>query len=86
LKGKQVLAFCNAADTLQRNNLTLRISFDEGKTWPKTFPIYHGDTAPKKGFDFAAYSDIVKINKRSIGVLYEKDNYSSIHFVIKAWK
>lgn len=85
-KGKQVLAFCNAADTLQRNHLTLRISFDEGKTWPKTFPIYNGDTAPKKGFDFAAYSDLVKINKNSVGVLYEKDNYSSIHFVIKAWK
>lgn len=85
-KGKQVLAFCNAADTLQRNHLTLRISFDEGKTWPKKFPIYHGQTAAKKGFDFAAYSDLVLINKRRIGVLYEKDNYSSIHFVIKKWK
>lgn len=33
-KGKAILAFCNAADTLKRDNLTLRISYDEGKTWP----------------------------------------------------
>ncbi|HQR92839.1 MAG: exo-alpha-sialidase [Bacteroidetes bacterium 24-39-8] len=85
-RGKQVLAFCNAADTLQRNHLTLRISFDEGKTWPQIFPIYQGEAPSKKGFDFAAYSDIVKIDKHSIGVLYEKDNYASVNFVIKEWK
>jgi sialidase-1 len=34
---KQVLAFVNAADTKNRNNLTLRISFDEGKTWPEEY-------------------------------------------------
>ena len=46
--GKNILAFCNAADTMFRNNLTLRISFDEGTTWPLSFLV---DKSPegKKG-------------------------------------
>jgi len=55
-KRKNILAFCNAADEKKRNNLTLRISFDDGKTWKKNFVIYNN---PDKG-DAAAYSDIVK--------------------------
>lgn len=34
-KGKNIIAFCNAANTKRRDNLTLRISFDEGRTWEK---------------------------------------------------
>lgn len=30
---KSVVAFCNAADTERRDNLTLRISYADGKTW-----------------------------------------------------
>jgi sialidase-1 len=81
LGGKQ-LAFCNAADTQQRNNLTLRISKDNGKTWGKSISIYR---AEKKG-DVAAYSDIVKVDKSTIGVLYEKDGYSKISFEAVNWK
>lgn len=80
-KGKNILAFCNAADTNQRNNLTLRISKDDGKTWYKNILIY-GEN--KKG-DVAAYSDIVKISKKKIGVLYEKDGYSKIVFSVTKW-
>ncbi|MFZ2904570.1 MAG: sialidase family protein, partial [Cyclobacteriaceae bacterium] len=40
-KGKNILAFCNAADEKKRNNLTLRISYDDGKTWVKNFVIYN---------------------------------------------
>ncbi|MBK7635049.1 MAG: exo-alpha-sialidase [Saprospiraceae bacterium] len=29
-KGKNILAFCNAADENRRDNLTLRISYDDG--------------------------------------------------------
>jgi Neuraminidase (sialidase) len=36
---KTILAFCNAADTKNRDNLTLRISYDEGKTWVKNWVI-----------------------------------------------
>ena len=81
--GKYILAFCNAADTIARNNLTLRISKDEGKTWPLTYPI---DKNPqKKKSDFTAYSDIVKMSGHQIGILYEQDNYSRIVFKTIKW-
>ncbi|MCP9769237.1 exo-alpha-sialidase [Lacihabitans sp. LS3-19] len=79
--GGKKLAFTNAADINKRNNLTLRISKNEGKTWPKSVLI---DANDGKG-DFTAYSDIVKIGKRKIGVLYERDNYKEIVFKIVKW-
>jgi len=80
--GKNILAFCNAADTKQRNNLTLRISFDDGRTWKKSFLVYTNDN-PK---DNAAYSDIIKLSRNEIGVFFEKDNYSQIVFTTVKWK
>ncbi len=80
-KGKNILAFCNDADTSQRNNLTLRISKDDGQTWYKSILIY-GKSG--KG-DWSAYSDIVKIAKKKVGVLYEKDGYSKIVFTVVKW-
>lgn len=75
---KFILAHSNAADQRVRNNLTLRLSKDQGKTWYFNKTIA---TAPDgyKG-DYSAYSDLVLINKNTIGVLYEKDNYKSIVF------
>jgi len=85
-KGKKnILAFCNAADTSFRNNLTLRISYNDGQTWTKQFLI---DAAPadvaKK--DFTAYSDIVIHDKNRIGVLYERDGYSKIVYKVVKWR
>lgn len=83
-KGKSVLAFCNAADTKNRDNLTLRISFDDGKTWKISQLVY--SRPDKKDKSPSAYSDIVKISKKTIGVLFEKDNYSQIVFSSLDWK
>lgn len=82
---KHVLAFSNAADAKNRNNLMLRISYDEGKTWEKKFTI-ENTTDPEKMANNAAYSDLVLVNKKNIGILYEKDNYSKIVFNIINWK
>jgi sialidase-1 len=79
-KGKQIVAFCNAADTKSRDNLTLRISYDDGFTWKKSILI---DSTGKR--DNAAYSDLVCISKKEIGILYEKDNYAKIIFTIVKW-
>ncbi len=76
-KGKAILAFCNAADIAKRDNLTLRISYDEGKTWKKNFLI---DSTGKRAN--TAYSDIVRLNKKKIGILYEKDDYTKIVFSV----
>jgi sialidase-1 len=81
-KGKNILAFCNAADQKRRDNLTLRISFDEGKNWEKSFVLDKDETVK----DNSAYSDIVKISGKALGVLYEKNNYSQIVFTIVKWK
>lgn len=82
-KGKAILAFCNASSTTQRDSLTLRISWDEGKTWPHQQII---DASPKnfKG-DYTAYSDLVYINKRTVGVLYERKGYGEIVFKRVRW-
>ena len=82
--GKRILAFCNAADINDRNNLTLRISYDEGRTWSKSY-LVDGSSGPDKK-DFAAYSDIVAVTKNKIGVLYEKGDYSKIVFKLVNWK
>lgn len=82
-KGKNILAFCNAADSQKRNNLTLRISYDEGKTWNKSILVDRSTDEGKR--DFTAYSDIVKVGKKRIAVLYERDNYKEIVFKIMGY-
>ncbi len=83
-KQKTSIAFCNAADRERRDNLTLRISSDEGKSWDKKYVIDKaGDN--QKG-DHAAYSDLVKLSSKSIGILYERNNYSEIVFVRQDWR
>jgi len=82
-KSKNILAFSNAADTKSRDNLTLRISFDDGQTWTKQYVV---DKSTKGEKDFTAYSDIVKTGKNTIGVLYERDGYKAIVFKSVDWR
>lgn len=79
-KGHAILAFCNAADTAKRDNLTLRISYDDGYTWPKKIIVDRSPAGNVHGF--AAYSDMVQLSRRKIGVLYERDNYRQIVFAV----
>ncbi|HEY5464900.1 MAG TPA: sialidase family protein [Hanamia sp.] len=72
-KGKSILAFCNNVSQQNRDSLTLQISFDEGKTWKKKFLIDPKNTG---------YSDVVKLSKNAIGVLYEADDYKEIRFTV----
>ncbi|MGV3588083.1 MAG: sialidase family protein [Adhaeribacter sp.] len=83
-EGKNIIAFSNAASTKLRDNLTLRISYDEGKTWPNSILI-DKSTSPNQR-DFTAYSDLVNISKKEIGVLYERDNYKQIVFKKIKWE
>ena len=79
-KGKNfILAHSNAADENKRDNLTLRLSKDQGKTWYFN-KVISKSTEGYKG-DWSAYSDLVLLNNRTIGVLYEKDGYKEIVFV-----
>jgi sialidase-1 len=82
--GKNVVAFCNAADAKRRDNLTLRISENDGQTWKKTILVEK--SADGATNDFTAYSDLVKLGKKKIGVLYERDGYKQIVFTALKWK
>lgn len=84
--GKNLLAFCNNADIHQRNNLTLQISYDEGKTWKKKFLIYKNQSELLQNFDYSGYCDLISLDSKQIGILFEKENYASISFSIKKWR
>lgn len=77
--GEAILAFCNDADASSRKNLTLRISFDDGKTWPESYAV----DAHAAG---TGYSDLVELGPHAIGVLYERDDYAQIAFKVIHWK
>jgi sialidase-1 len=81
--GKNILAVCNDADTVRRDNLTLRISYDEGKTWKKNYTVAKSPEGYKG--DYSAYSDLVLVSPKNIAVLYEKDNYRQIVFTAYKW-
>jgi sialidase-1 len=83
-KGMNILAFCNAANVKHRDNLTLNISVDDGATWTRKIVVDKATNENVK--DHAAYSDILKINKREIGILYERDQYAQIVFTTVKWK
>ncbi|MFI5452958.1 exo-alpha-sialidase [Pedobacter sp. UC225_61] len=83
-KGNRILFVCNAADVKKRDNLTLRMSKDDGHSWEKSIVIAKSPEG-YKGNSYAAYSDIVQLKKNSIGVLFEKDEYKTIVFAVQKW-
>lgn len=69
-----VLLFSNPASAKGRVKLTLRASFDDGRTWPVSHLLHAGP---------AAYSCLVSLPNNEIGCLYEageKHPYESIVF------
>ena len=65
---KNRLLFANPADSLYRFDMTVRMSYDEGKTWPVAKII-------KKGT--GAYSSLTILPDGSIGIIYETGNYNN---------
>ena len=59
--------------------------FRSGLSWFKTGVIDKTNDT-KQITDYTAYSDIVLLNKNTIGILYEKENYSKIVFTLIKWK
>lgn len=73
-QGKSIMLFLNPASPKIRHNLTLRASFDEGKTWPAIKTIYPGPSA---------YSSFSVMNNGHLALFYEageKNRYASIIF------
>ena len=68
---REFVVFGNPATSSSRTNFTLRVSPDGGATWPVSRLLYAG---------LGAYSSICILPDKSIGVLFEKDNYTKITF------
>ncbi len=69
---KDRLLFCNAKMKEGRQNLTVRISYDEGQSWSEGKTIYAGS---------AAYSTMTILDNGDIGLVFEKDDYTENPFV-----
>lgn len=70
--GKQVLLFSNANSAEARQNMTIRISTDDGITWSEGKSVYEGSSA---------YSSMTVLANGDIGLFYEKDDYTTNVFV-----
>ena len=60
--GMSRILFSNPANKEKRENMTLRISYDEGSTWEKSIVLFSGPSA---------YSDLTRLANDNIGCLFE---------------
>lgn len=77
-KGKAIIVGSHAQDSLRRNNLMLHISRDDGFNWEPLAMIDATEAATPK--DYTAYSDLVQITNRQLGIVYERNQYKEIVF------
>ncbi|MCE5345814.1 MAG: glycoside hydrolase [Bacteroidales bacterium] len=74
-KGKRMYLFANPAVTSGRTHMTVRVSFDDCKSWSNSRLIYPGPSA---------YSCLVKLKDRRVGVFFEcgeKSPYETLRFI-----
>ncbi|WP_019537700.1 sialidase family protein [Proteiniphilum acetatigenes] len=62
---KSVLLFVNPASTSKRDHITLKVSYDDGNTWPEDKHILLDEYSGR------GYSCITSVNDSTIGILYE---------------
>ena len=68
---ESVLFFSNANSQKARENMTIKYSLDNGKSWSQ------GKTLHPK---FSAYSSLTQLENNDLGILYEINNYDEIVF------
>lgn len=73
-KKKSMLLFVNPNNYGTRDNLTLKVSFDDGMIWPEEHWILFDQ------YRSAGYSCITSIDENSIGILYESSQ-SDLAFI-----
>lgn len=60
--GKNLLVYAGPGHPTKRQDLTIMVSTDEGKTWQRETVVHKGP---------AAYSDLVKLDDEHVGVIFE---------------
>lgn len=68
---KNVLLFSTPSHIDKRLDLVVMASYDESVSWQILFKIHNGSSA---------YSDMVKLDESTLGVIYETDDYQKIQF------
>lgn len=74
---KSILLFCNPESYSKRDHLTLKVSFDEGNSWPDESKILL-DQYSSRG-----YSCITSVDENTIGILYESSQADLVFQQIK---
>lgn len=74
---KNMLLFSTPSHFDQRLDLIIMVSNDESEQWNTLFKIHKGSSA---------YSDMVKLNDETLGVIYETNEYQKIRFKRVAMK
>lgn len=70
-QGRDRVLFSNPATTSGRHHLTVRLSYDNGKSWPVSRLLYEPSSA---------YSCLARLPFGDVGILYERDNYGKLTF------
>ncbi|WP_405661521.1 MULTISPECIES: exo-alpha-sialidase [unclassified Streptomyces] len=73
LRDPDVLLFSGPADAFARALMTIRASADNGTTWR---PVHTVDGLP------AAYSDLVRIDSSTVGLLYETGDFGAYERIV----
>lgn len=62
---QSILLFCNPESYSERNHITLKVSFDDGNSWPEQSKILLDE------WEGAGYSCITSVDAETVGVFYE---------------
>lgn len=76
-EAKSILLFCNPESYRERNNMTFKVSFDDGQTWPSAHKVLLDEWG---GF---GYSCITSVDDETIGILYESSQAQLVFQQIK---
>jgi len=74
---KSLLLFMNPNSYSTRNNLTLKVSFDNGLTWPEDKWLLLDE------YRSAGYSCITSVDENTIGIIYESSQANLAYIQIK---
>ncbi|HTE26650.1 sialidase family protein, partial [Flavitalea sp.] len=72
---KSLLIFCNPDSKVARHNITLKVSYDDGKTWHRKLLM---DEKKARG-----YSCLTSIDENTIGVIYESSQADLVFQAVK---
>ena len=75
-KLQKVVLFSNPNSKFKREKMTIKISFDDGKTWPSEYHLLLDELVGR------GYSCLTKIDDRNLGILYESSQADLVFQIV----